>query len=128
MPLQCQSPFRSDHHLPGQRWTEEPSGEGAGVSDEAMGALGMGSSSTRLNSRDGHRCASASSCRVFFVTLSDIYWKVLPHAERDDSEAKAVVAQAQDKKHYPDWHFRTAVVKTPPHVHASAVSRYDRST
>lgn len=37
-----------------------------------------------------------------------MYWKTLPQAERDEWEAKAVVAQAEHRKRYPDWRFRPA--------------------
>ncbi|KAF9459629.1 hypothetical protein BDZ94DRAFT_1171276, partial [Collybia nuda] len=34
------------------------------------------------------------------------YWKTLPQAERDEWEAKAVLAQAEHRARYPDWRFR----------------------
>ncbi|KZT69144.1 hypothetical protein DAEQUDRAFT_765692 [Daedalea quercina L-15889] len=34
------------------------------------------------------------------------YWKALPREEREVWEAKAVVAQAEHRKKYPDWRFR----------------------
>ncbi|EMD32249.1 hypothetical protein CERSUDRAFT_118952, partial [Gelatoporia subvermispora B] len=34
------------------------------------------------------------------------YWKSLPREEREVWEAKAVVAQAEHRKKYPDWRFR----------------------
>jgi len=37
-----------------------------------------------------------------------MYWKTLPQAERDEWEAKAVVAQAEHRQRYPDWRFRPA--------------------
>ncbi|KAG0693495.1 hypothetical protein DFH29DRAFT_964004 [Suillus ampliporus] len=42
-------------------------------------------------------------------TLSKIigkYWKTLPREEREIWEAKALVAQAEHRKRYPDWRFR----------------------
>ncbi|KAI6097251.1 hypothetical protein F5141DRAFT_474029 [Pisolithus sp. B1] len=42
-------------------------------------------------------------------TLSKIigkYWKTLPREEREVWEAKAVVAQAEHRRRYPDWRFR----------------------
>lgn len=42
-------------------------------------------------------------------TLSKIigrYWKTLPKEEREKWEAKAVVAQAEHRRRYPDWRFR----------------------
>ncbi|KAG1775512.1 hypothetical protein EV702DRAFT_1117009 [Suillus placidus] len=42
-------------------------------------------------------------------TLSKIigkYWKTLPREEREVWEAKALVAQAEHRKRYPDWRFR----------------------
>lgn len=35
-----------------------------------------------------------------------MYWKTLPREEREKWEAKAVVAQAEHRKRYPDWRFR----------------------
>jgi len=35
-----------------------------------------------------------------------MYWKTLPREEREQWEAKAVVAQAEHRKRYPDWRFR----------------------
>jgi len=34
------------------------------------------------------------------------YWKTLPREEREVWEAKALVAQAEHRKRYPDWRFR----------------------
>ncbi|TFY57932.1 hypothetical protein EVJ58_g6722 [Rhodofomes roseus] len=34
------------------------------------------------------------------------YWKALPREEREVWEAKAIVAQAEHRKKYPDWRFR----------------------
>ena len=34
------------------------------------------------------------------------YWKTLPREQRETWEAKAIVAQAEHKKKYPDWRFR----------------------
>jgi len=34
------------------------------------------------------------------------YWKALPREEREVWEAKAIVAQAEHRKRYPDWRFR----------------------
>ncbi|KAI0078620.1 hypothetical protein K474DRAFT_888570 [Panus rudis PR-1116 ss-1] len=34
------------------------------------------------------------------------YWKALPRKEREVWEAKAIVAQAEHRKKYPDWRFR----------------------
>ncbi|KAK7685511.1 hypothetical protein QCA50_011376 [Cerrena zonata] len=34
------------------------------------------------------------------------YWKTLPREEREVWEAKAIVAQAEHRKRYPDWRFR----------------------
>lgn len=34
------------------------------------------------------------------------YWKTLPREEREIWEAKALVAQAEHRKRYPDWRFR----------------------
>ncbi|KAI6117154.1 hypothetical protein EDD16DRAFT_1018250 [Pisolithus croceorrhizus] len=34
------------------------------------------------------------------------YWKTLPREEREVWEAKAVVAQAEHRRRYPDWRFR----------------------
>lgn len=34
------------------------------------------------------------------------YWKALPREEREIWEAKAIVAQAEHRKRYPDWRFR----------------------
>ncbi|KIJ59979.1 hypothetical protein HYDPIDRAFT_117889 [Hydnomerulius pinastri MD-312] len=42
-------------------------------------------------------------------TLSKIigkYWKTLPREEREVWEAKALVAQAEHRRRYPDWRFR----------------------
>ncbi|KAI0783776.1 hypothetical protein C8Q75DRAFT_686535, partial [Abortiporus biennis] len=36
------------------------------------------------------------------------YWKSLPREEREVWEAKAIVAQAEHRKKYPDWRFRPA--------------------
>ncbi|EED78094.1 predicted protein [Postia placenta Mad-698-R] len=36
------------------------------------------------------------------------YWKALPREEREVWEAKAVLAQAEHRKRYPDWRFRPA--------------------
>lgn len=35
-----------------------------------------------------------------------MYWKTLPREEREKWEAKAVLAQAEHRKRYPDWRFR----------------------
>jgi hypothetical protein len=35
-----------------------------------------------------------------------LYWKTLPREEREVWEAKALVAQAEHRKRYPDWRFR----------------------
>src|SRR3954453_23420081 len=35
-----------------------------------------------------------------------MYWKTLPREEREVWEAKALVAQAEHRKRYPDWRFR----------------------
>jgi hypothetical protein len=35
-----------------------------------------------------------------------LYWKTLPREEREIWEAKALVAQAEHRKRYPDWRFR----------------------
>lgn len=35
-----------------------------------------------------------------------MYWKTLPREERETWEAKAIVAQAEHRKRYPDWRFR----------------------
>jgi hypothetical protein len=35
-----------------------------------------------------------------------MYWKTLPREEREAWEAKAVIAQAEHRKRYPDWRFR----------------------
>jgi hypothetical protein len=35
-----------------------------------------------------------------------MYWKTLPREEREQWEAKAVIAQAEHRKRYPDWRFR----------------------
>ena len=35
-----------------------------------------------------------------------MYWKTLPREEREKWEAKAVIAQAEHRKRYPDWRFR----------------------
>lgn len=35
-----------------------------------------------------------------------MYWKTLPREEREIWEAKALVAQAEHRKRYPDWRFR----------------------
>jgi hypothetical protein len=35
-----------------------------------------------------------------------MYWKTLPREEREQWEAKAIIAQAEHRKRYPDWRFR----------------------
>jgi hypothetical protein len=57
-------------------------------------------------------------------------WKTLPQAERDEWEAKAVAAQAERRKRYPDWRFRpaTAAVAKLKSKDASARSRSVVST
>src|ERR1700722_6324905 len=44
------------------------------------------------------------SCHYYI--LLGMYWKTLPREEREQWEAKAVIAQAEHRKKYPDWRFR----------------------
>lgn len=41
-----------------------------------------------------------------FLYCKGKYWKSLPREEREVWEAKAIVAQAEHRKKYPDWRFR----------------------
>lgn len=44
--------------------------------------------------------------RLKLRIYSGKYWKALPREEREVWEAKAIVAQAEHRKKYPDWRFR----------------------
>ncbi|KAF8879400.1 hypothetical protein BD779DRAFT_1155694 [Infundibulicybe gibba] len=43
---------------------------------------------------------------ALITTCAGMYWKTLPREEREKWEAKAVVAQAEHRRRYPDWRFR----------------------
>lgn len=45
-------------------------------------------------------------CNSTMRIYSGKYWKALPREEREVWEAKAIVAQAEHRKKYPDWRFR----------------------